>query len=148
MKKFTFTLPWIVGVILSVIISIAFPAQKVSAVGVKALSFDLPSFLGLPLEQALMFLVSSAVLGVLVAYLLGQFGVQPEQAQQIAALVVAIATAALAAGLKFVPPDMLGLTVWQTLVAVFGFFSSLAGVRAGTLAHTAQVRSAGLKSHD
>ena len=78
-----------------------------------------------PLEQALMFLVSSAVLGILVAYLLGQFGVQPEQAQQIAAIVVAVATAALAAGLKFVPPDVLGLTVWQTLVAVFGFFSSL-----------------------
>jgi hypothetical protein len=130
MKEFTFRLPVLVGIILSIIVSFVFPARAAGAATIKSLSFDLPAFLGMPLEQALLFLVSSAVLGALVLLALKQFGVDDATAAQISAIVVAVVTAALTAGLKFVPPEVLGMSVWQALVAVVGYLSSLAGMRA------------------
>ena len=130
MKDFTFRLPVIVGIVLSIMLSYFFPAAAL--VRAKA-GFDLPTFLGMPVGDALTWLVSAAVLGSLVALALGYLKIDPAHVQLVTNIVVSVVGAALTAGLKFVPPDVLNLTVWQALLAVFALLSGLAGARVSGL---------------
>ena len=130
MKDFTFRLPWIVGIVLSVLLAWAFPAKAASSAYAARVAIDLPAFLGMPLTDALTFLVSAGVLGSLVILALKQFNLSDDKVQWIAGIVVSIASAALTAGLKFVPPDVLGLNVWQSVLGVLAFLASLAGAQA------------------
>jgi len=125
MREFKFKLPFVVGVILTVIVSVLFPAQA----AVSARGFDLPGFLGMPLQDALMWLASSAVLGAFVVWVLGYFNVPPEKAAAIATVVVAVVGAALTAGLKFAQPSLLGMTVYQAVLAIIAYLGGLAGVK-------------------
>lgn len=129
MKEFKFRLPWLIGIVLTVVFAWMFPAKAASSAYATRLAIDLPTFLGMPLADALVFLVSAGVLGSLVILALKQFDISDDTAQWIAGIVVAVASAALTAGLKFVPPGVLDMTVWQAVLAVFAFLASLAGAR-------------------
>ena len=131
MKNFTFRLPVIVGILLSIVLSWLFPASALFRA--REAGFDLPSFLGMPVGDALTWLVSAAVLGSLVALVLGYLKIDAAHVQLVTNIVVAVVGAALTAGLKFVPPDVLNMTVWQALLAIFALLSGLAGARVSGL---------------
>ncbi len=137
MKNFTYRLPFLVGLVLTVLFSFLFPVKAV--VAVKA-AFDLPTFLMMPVGDLLTTLFSVAVLGTVVAFVLGYLRVDPNWIPGVTNFLVAVIGAAAAAGLKFVPPEWMAMTVWQALLAVFAFLTALVGVRIGGLWQLAQVK--------
>ena len=136
MHEFKFRLPFLLGLVLTVVFSFLFPAK---AAVVKA-AFDLPTFLNMPVGDLLTMLFSVAVLGTVIAFVLGYLHVDPNWIPGVTNVLVAVIGAAAAAGLKFVPPEWMAMTVWQALLAIGAFLTALAGVRIGGLWQLAQVK--------
>lgn len=137
-KEFRFRLPFLLGLVLTVVFSFLFPAK--AAVAARATGFDLPTFLMMPVGDLLTTIFSVAVLGTVIAFVLGYLHVDPVRIPVITNILVAVIGAAAAAGLKFIPPEWMAMTVWQALLAIFAFLTALAGVRVGGLWQLAQVK--------
>jgi hypothetical protein len=102
-----------------------------------------PNLFGMTLAEVLGWLIGDAILGVFVAYLLGQFNVPENLRAPIVAGALAVASALVKSLVPFIPPDLLNARLWDLLMIVIGMIPAWIGLRGGALAHAAQVRAAG-----
>ncbi len=105
-----------------------------------------PNILNMTLSDFLLWIVSDAVLGVVVALLLIQFNV-PEVARPI------LMTAALGAAswlvrtlVPFIPPEFLTKTLWEIVFILLGMVPAWLGLRLAALQHVGMLRAAYVSS--
>ncbi len=102
----------------------------------------LPNILNMMLPDFLLWLVSDAVLGALVALALIQLGI-PEVARPIVmAAALGAASWLVRTLLPFVPPEFLTKTVWEIVFILLGMIPAWIGLRLAALQAVAMLRAA------
>lgn len=120
---------YLFGLVLAAIATLIAPAKAASQSYGARFAIDVPSLFGMTTADALLFLVSAGVLGMLVRAAL--LAIAPDMnesnVQFIITVICAVASAGVTAGLKFIPPEFANLQAWQAVLAVLGFIASNIG---------------------